>query len=104
MPEIVRVKCPKIIYEPELYIFERKKEDFLIPYCYGELRIADQSLIFIIPFCDRDKKKFRKLDNEQEFKNYLRSVYGKYDLCDCSKLECERIEQVFSRLKEINCN
>ncbi|QUO20763.1 hypothetical protein KFE18_08960 [Clostridiaceae bacterium Marseille-Q4143] len=104
LPEIVRVKCPKIIYEPELYIFERKKEDFLIPYCYGELRIADQSLIFIIPFCDRDKKKFRKLDNEQEFKNYLRSVYGKYDLCDCSKLECERIEQVFSRLKEINCN
>ena len=63
LPKVARITSKKLSEEPELYIFERKEvANYSMPYCYGELRIADQIFVFIIPFCDRDKKKFRKLD------------------------------------------
>lgn len=102
LPEIALVKCNRIIEEPELYIFERKEEkDYEFPYCYGEIRFMDQIFVVIIPFCTKDKKKFRKIEDEVVFNNYLKSVYGTYELCDFSENNNKCIEQIFTKTREI---
>ena len=75
LPKVARITSKKLSEEPELYIFERKEvANYSMPYCYGELRIADQIFVFIIPFCDRDKKKFRKLKEGSDFLIYLKEL------------------------------
>lgn len=102
LPEIALVKCNRIIEEPELYIFERKEtKNYEFPYCYGEIRFMDQIFIVIIPFCTKDKKKFRKIEDEVVFNNYLKSVYGTYELCDFSETNNKCIEQIFTKTREI---
>lgn len=98
LPEVAIIEAKRIIEEPELYIFERKEiADYSLPYCYGELRVADQIFVFIIPFCDMDKKKFRKLQEDAIFCAYLKAIYGKCKLCDMSETKNKRLERMFTK-------
>lgn len=88
LPKVAVVTSKKVVMEPELYIFLRKDEnEFSIPYCYGELRVADTIIVYIIPFSSNDHKKFV---NNEEFIEFTRRIlfqYEGYELQDFSSID-----------------
>lgn len=102
LPEVALIKSAKVYEEPELYIFERKNDDvYSLPYCYGEIRLIDQIFVFIIPFCNKDKRKFRKLQDSHDFLDLLNKVYGDYLLLDYSDTQPQDIEQIFYKTEVV---
>ncbi len=102
LPEVAVIKSNRLITEPELYIFERKEiSNYDLPFCYGEIRITDQIFVFVIPFCEQDRKKFRIIEKEISFKKILDSMYGNYELSDFSETESKQVEKTFTDKIEI---
>lgn len=94
LPDVVLFKCKRLILEPELYIFTRKKLcDYRIPYCYGELRILDTIFVFIIPFTENDKYDFVDEKECRIFLEMLRNRYGRYGTENFSSIVPRKIEE-----------
>lgn len=94
LPDVVLFKCKRLILEPELYIFTRKKLcDYRIPYCYGELRILDTIFVFIIPFTENDKYDFVDEKECRIFLEMLRNRYGRYETENFSSIVPRKIEE-----------
>lgn len=94
LPKVVLVGSKRLILEPELYIFTRKKLDnFSIPYCYGELRVLDTIFIFIVPFTEKDKYDFVNENECKSFMKILDATYGKYIVEDFSSIVPRKIEE-----------
>lgn len=94
LPDVVLLKCKKLILEPELYIFTRKNLcDYRMPYCYGELRILDTIFVFIIPFTENDKYNFVDEKECRLFLEMLRNRYGSYETENFSSLAPRKIEE-----------
>lgn len=102
LPKVAIKENRDIVFEPELYVYERKNEsNFALPYCYGELRILSQVYIFIIPFCGKDKRKFNRENQNIEFIKLLNEVYGNYELHDFSDTQLRKVEIQVARIKEL---
>ena len=94
LPDVVLLKCKRLILEPELYIFTRKKLcDYRIPYCYGELRILDTIFVFIIPFTENDKYDFVDEKECRIFLEMLRNQYGRYETENFSSIVPRKIDE-----------
>ena len=94
LPDVVLFKCKRLILEPKLYIFTRKKLcDYRIPYCYGELRILDTIFVFIIPFTENDKYDFVDEKECRIFLEMLRNRYGRYETENFSSIVPRKIEE-----------
>lgn len=75
LPKVTIFETPKIVLEPELYLFRRKENVSLLPYCYGELRIGDKIFVFILPFCDMDDRTYVK---EHDFAYFTKECLAIY--------------------------
>ena len=94
LPKVVLTESKRLILEPELYIFTRKKLDnFSIPYSYGELRVLDTIFIFIVPFTEKDKYDFANENECKSFMKILNATYGNYIVEDFSSLVPQKIEE-----------
>lgn len=91
-----------MVMEPELYIFTRKDAlNYNLPYCFGDFRILDDIFVFVIPYCERDKKRFLTDKECIHFRKLLDILYADYEWIDFSDTSPQKIQESFVQIERL---
>lgn len=102
LPKVARLQSKRMVMEPELYIFTRKDDlNYSLPYCFGDFRILDDIFVFIVPYCERDKKRFLTDQECIQFRKLLDILYTNYEWIDFSDTSPQKIQESFVEIERL---
>lgn len=64
-----------IYNKPSMTVNIRKNNNYDIPYCIATLTVCDIAVVFIVPFCSKDKYSFTTSKKYMKFKEIVKSSY-----------------------------